>query len=360
VGDCLVWVQLGDGTPSSLSATIVSSTQIDVSATGVTGLVVPIISITVDDETDLSIPWTVATTVFGVPSYNSFDILLYVTRCSDNAIVASDSDSYAEQTSGSGTFSVTGLPAGTYTVVIQFIGFGTPTTTAEYSVVSSTSLVANPVIALWDDSGTTRQLWACPKLFLPPLTEDTGDWYADCAAADDVLTDALQVSNCVGFCESSPAPSSFTATDGGTSLTLDQAFASAPGLGALMWGGVNLEAGETVTASYTSNGITLGPPFDPDYATGLEMKIYDDAGTLVWSGNTYDGSTPSPLVSSAVPYTGRYTISVQLACLTVFGACFTTCSAVITSSGTMSVNQIAARYDLGLDCSGLLNCGDSC
>lgn len=207
----------------------------------------------------------------------------------------------------------------------------------------------NPVIALWDDSGTTRSLWACPKLLLPPSTEASGDWYADCATANADLT-STQVSNCVGFADPASAPgafTSFTATDGGSSLTLDILYPGTTSATQAMYGGVNAVAGQTLDFSFTSDA---GVPF-------FGITIFDDEGNVIESG----GRT-SPYSSAALPYTGRYTILVQATDLTPFPGVptLTTANFVITSSGTMSVNPVQARYDLGLVCAGTLNCGDAC
>jgi len=225
------------------------------------------------------------------------------------------------------------LISGTGTLgILTYVNFA-------FTVTCDMDYWVNPVIALWDDSGTTRKLWACPKLLLPPLTESTGTWYADCAAADAVLTDADQVSNCVGFCEGGPGLTAFTATDGGTSLTL----AVTGVAGAAAWGGINAEDGETITVTGTVSTGTVS----------LTVDIYDDTGTLVESSGS---SVSSPWTSAALPYTGRY--SVRAVVQSTVGSDDT--SGVITSSGTMSVNEIQALWDNGLTCPSRLDCGDSC
>lgn len=245
------------------------------------------------------------------------------------------------------------LPAdGEYIIVFipkdsTMIGFSAATAT----ITSSNIFNVNPVIALWNDSGTTRSLWACPKLLLPLLTEHTGTWYASCADAHTVLIDPLQVSNCVGYLDTYTRPDlfgSFTATDGGSSLTFNSTAAMGGVLtnSGVFWGGINAVAGQTLSFAFTTDG--------GDAIWGV--NIYDDTGTLV---ETLSGS-PS-MTSSPLPYTGRYTISGNASAgPPPFGSDFTTATLVVTSSGAMSVNPIQARYDAGLACAGLLNCGDAC
>lgn len=230
----------------------------------------------------------------------------------------------------------------TITSLTSGFPFGSDTMTSV--ATSDDTMTVNPVIALWDDSGTTRKLWACPKLLLPPLTESTGDWYADCAAADAVLTDAAQVSNCVGCYGGGTgnAPDAFTATDGGTSLSFSGTWGSPTAGFGDCYGGVNAEAGETLSFAFTGG-------------TQAEADIYDDTGTLIESL----GPSGSTLVSSALPYTGRYTFRVRTF-VSIMDPPFTAASMTATSSGTLSVNPIQARYDIGLDCAGTLDCGDAC
>lgn len=286
----------------------------------------------------LSIPYVM--TITGVPLTYLATFTLY--DCSGN-VVDTDSD-----TTASGTLSLSATDEGIYYLKLSFVG-GTATPGGSLGITatvsSSVDMIVNPVIAQWDDSGTTRNLWACPKLLLPPLTEFTGDWYADCAAAASVITD--QVSNCVGYTESAVIGAGFTATDGGTSLTLAELFGLPASSTDAMWGCVNVEAGETITFTGTTDGGS------PD----VFADIYDDAGVLVDSVGSGGGG--SPVTSIAMPYTGRYTIRTYLV-VPPPGSPFTSASVAITSSGAMSVNEIQALYDDSLTCPNRLDCGDSC
>lgn len=179
---------------------------------------------------------------------------------------------------------------------------------------------------------------SCPgtdKMLLPFLTESSGTWYADCASASSVLTNPLAVSNCIGYCGGGPGQTSFTATDSGTSITFDVGGVS----GAATSASLNLQSGKTIT-------VTCSPG-----AAVLLVNIYDNTGTLV----EYSGVATTPWTSAALPYTGRYIISVNVAGL---GPVST--SSTVTTTGTYSVNQIQALYDTGGASPSCLNCGSSC
>lgn len=293
-------------------------------------------SVSLKSGATVTVPWSISTdgdeTVVGAS----------IVDCATGYSVAGEI--IPPDAGASGTLSFVVPADGEYVLLISGLGIGILTyVNFAFTVTCDMDYWVNPVIALWDDSGTTRRLWACPKLLLPPLTESTGDWYADCAAAAAVLTDALQVSNCVGYCGfvGFDPLVSFTATDGGSSLSFS-IVTTGPEPGVMpIYGSVNAVGGQAITVA-SSGGQYVA------------FSIYDDTGTLV-EAITTPGMTSQ--TSSALPYTGRYTIEVSL-----FdpGDMPTTWTATITSSGTMSVNPIQARYDLSLTCSGNLDCGDSC
>lgn len=240
----------------------------------------------------------------------------------------------------SGTLTVPIIEEGEYWIFITATaGFdeGPETTfgiSATMVITSDDTIVVNPVEAQYADGLGEHFVEACPKLLIPPLTEATGDWYASCSDAHDDISD--NTSNCVGYTDYNPR-TSFTATDGGSSLSFSQSTVAPPPAFGLIWGSVNAESGKTLIIS--SSGF-------PD----ADVNIYNDAGVLV---ENLSGATP--LASSSLPYTGRYTVSISLT-----GAPVTSSIATITSSGTMTVNPIQALYDVGLTCPARLNCGDSC
>lgn len=270
----------------------------------------------------------------------SVSLVLY--DCQGNTI---DSDVLAD--TASGTLSVTVPSSNTY-IALVFWGacVGVPCGwTAANANVYAADLVPNPVIALWDDSGTTRQLEACPKMLLPPLTESTGTWYADETAAQDAIDD--QTSNCVGYIEEDHSGmfGAFTATDGGTSLELDGTGDGAPSPTLNMWGSINVDSGDVVTATFIDG---MGP--DPG-SVSTEFLLYDYEGSLLET----IGPGASPLAFSAVPYTGRYIVRSSSVASGV-GVLYASCDVTFTSSGTLSVNPIQALWDSGLSCPSRLNC----
>lgn len=230
---------------------------------------------------------------------------------------------------------------GIYFVILNpALNPGSPSIEVSATIVADDTMAVNPVVALYD-SGDPAAPWvidSCPRLFLPPLTEITGDWYVNLAAGTAVLASTL-VSNCVGYIDSLASLLTFTATDGGTDLTFDVTASAAASTG-FMWGSVNAVAGETLTATFSTDA---GTP------TG-DVNIYDYAGTLV---EALSGA--SALTSAALPYAGRYTVSVKITNPNPEPP-FDTATAAITSSGTLSVNPIQALYDLGLTCPGRIDC----
>ncbi len=250
-------------------------------------------------------------------------------KCGESSPVDSDSDSGA-----SGTLTVTAPDDGEYFIAINSSAFDSGSLTVAFSITCSGVFWVNPVIALWDDSGTTRQLEACPKMLLPPLTEAGWGWWADCANA--ALAISGQSADCLVYNEYPYI--SMSAVDSGTGVNLDAVMEmfNPP----IMWVSLNLEAGETLTAAYTAS------------VGAVSVTIFDYEGNEV---ETLLGV--SPLTSAALPYTGRYIVRATGAGDFPVG---TTVSVDYTSSGAISANQIQSLYNIDLDCPARLNCGDSC
>ena len=268
------------------------------------------------------------------------------------------SDVTLDTASGTMTWSVSA--DGTYYVLI-FWGacVGTPACgwSTGTAVVSSANLVTNPVIALWDDSGTTRQLEACPRLYLP-VDRGSGIWYASLAVAKSEI--ARTVSNCVGIGPGRdfPGTRSFTATDGGSSLTLAVSLnnpCSGFTVGADAYGGLNLEAGDTLSVAWSSSvtgttGVT----------SGYTLERLDESGLYVSvdSQSTFDaGTSDSGTFTYGITITGNYRVHISVSApssgTTTDTAAIT---AVFTSSGTLTVNPVRAQYDIGLDCPANWDC----
>jgi hypothetical protein len=208
----------------------------------------------------------------------------------------------------------------------------------ESTVSSDDTMIVNRGVAIYSDDVPEdySTLEAFPKLKLPPLTESSGDWYIDEGAAQTVIDDLT--SNCIAYIETLSANQSITATEPSSDLYI--VFTDSTNLPAAspyIWCSINVINGETLS-------------FDYVHYIGGTISIYNYNGVLVES---LSGSTSS-ITSSAVPYHGRYIIKLLLNNET--GGPFTNASVTITSSDTMSVNQISAAYDLGLTCPAYLDC----
>lgn len=244
-------------------------------------------------------------------------------------------------TSATQTFA---LPAGgTYTIIFEAAGNGAnPSMNCRVGGVSSGQVKAvNPVVAFWNDAGAYRPLEACPKMLLPPLTESTGTWYASEAATQAVINDAT--SACIAYNPNSGSTSSFSAVNGGTSATINASTAVSAGVQG--WISVNALAGETLTETYSGSvgsGNAIGG-----------MVIYDYNGELVQIVVDFFGS--GSITSSSLPYTGRYIVLLAFGS-DDSGSTSTSGVMTITSSSTMSVNNIQALWDSGADCPRRLNC----
>ncbi len=337
VADCYAaWLPLGF-TSSELSATTtVDDIEIYLSITGLINTVnsktmyayVPVTTA----ADDLVIQWTST-----IGNKVSFEMNIVVRSCTGTVIDSTSS------TDASGNFTVP-VSAGTYVVEI--------TSPAETSVngssyvldiiVSSGSFVPIPVVGEYDDSGTTRVLEVCPKMFLPILTESTGNWYADEAAAQDAIDD--NTAECIAYSNIRVNFPNFTFTPSFSSnLQYDWEYTNPAGLTSVDGtSSLNLEDGSTLTLTWSASGPT---------ESSASFDIYDYNGVSVFS----QSSTSSPITSSALPYSGRYIVAVSIAYQD--GPSFiSSASSTISSSSTVSVNQIQALYDVGLDCPAYLDC----
>ena len=213
------------------------------------------------------------------------------------------------------------------------------TISAQLSLSVPANRIPLPVVANVSGVGLVEK---CPKMLLPPLTESTGDWYADQAAAQSAITN--NVSNCVGYTTASSSfYTSFTATNGGTSLTIafvvPAASSAQPFMGG--WGSINALAGATLTFSF-SISTSVG-------TASAIIQVYDQDGTQVANLS----GTTSPL-TYVTTYTGRHIVFLGAAS----NKPELDASITVTSSSALSVNQIQALYATTplLDCPARLNC----
>lgn len=207
--------------------------------------------------------------------------------------------------------------------------------------------VVLPVVYGWNvpmtpDTGPWFDLQSCPKLLLPILTEATGDWYASSGDAQAAIDDFT--SNCVGY--SASVLETFTATDGGSMLTLygDTGTPTVTGV-VEMYGSVNALEGETIDIDYVLT-TTAG-------ALDVTIDIYYQDGTLVETFSDIGGSGSGTFTSAPLTVTGKFIIRVNGGGDPDEQKTFT---AEITSSGTLTVNPVQALYDVGLNCPQTLDC----
>lgn len=343
VFDCLIYGN-DDGytvttTPGTNSLAINGSQAIGASNNGLTLWM----AVSLKAGSTIQFDWVATAT--GASSEQDSDILIQILKCDWSPFGTSLTDSDPSPSGFSGTltgpvdkFGPTTIPSDdTYFLLLAFTaGYGSTTTSVavDWTVTVDDTAAFQPVVALWDDSGTTRQLEACPKLYLPVLTESTGDWYEDCANAAANIT--LATADCLFSIDDGYGdPPEYTAS--GALVVARSNVVPFFGIGG--WASFNAIAGETISVAWT------------DFMTAT-VDIYDDTGTLV---QHLTGSS-SPLTSSALPYTGRYIIHVVISA----GGSFTSASFMMTSSGTITANPIQALYDIGLTCPARLYCGDSC
>lgn len=222
----------------------------------------------------------------------------------------------------------------------------------------------SPAIALWDDSGTTRKLWACPKLYLPiyfpgPLP---GIWYPSLVVAQSEI--ARTVYSCIGIGTGRDYPGTYyaSAIDGGTSLQLiasQDNYCGGSGPGTAMFGSVNLVAGDTLSVAWSS--ALSGGAIDISSTYTLYRLKEDGTYESIDTQNSTipSGTSDSGTFTFPITITGNYVVGFSV--FGVGGATTTEASmdATFTSSGTLSVNPVQAMWDAGLDCPGLWDCTGS-
>jgi flagellar hook assembly protein FlgD len=106
-----------------------------------------------------------------------------------------------------------------------------------------------------------------------------------------------------------------------------------------MWGSVNVEPGETLSAAFT---IT-----NPHAAATVRLRIYDDAGALL---ETLTSTSATGTLTSAALDGGRYTAEVRGGRTDGAATDMLTASFVLTATGTMTVNPAMALWDDGENC----------
>jgi hypothetical protein len=285
-----------------------------------------------------------------------------------------DSDGNTDPESPTATLTLTATVDGVYSVHLMTWGINTSSPLnfqTDTSITCDDVFWVNPVIALWDDSGTTRQLEACPKMIIP-FPEFTGAWYGDEAAAQDAI-DQFTV-DCELYVDVDVSTPGYSASLSGTDIDMllevsDDCVPQETLFGAIS---VNLVGGDIITVSAASVSSYYIPPEGECPTCNPDFPDECDAFQVSVSVNTPDGATivfgdsseSTSLSQSAggsftVPYTGRFIFSVGGG---RGNSQWTQCcldSVHVTASlsgGTISVNPIQALYDVGLDCPARLDC----
>lgn len=340
VADCLVYINLTSGGSITAKSASATGNQLDFSVTG---------------NPD-GIPF--ATQAFMWASFECVaGSVITISKSGFGGsmlgrIYACDGTLVEEINSPSGTDIVfTALAAGGYIIHWRATSSGFPPETLNFSVASSDTTVFNPVIAQWDDSGTTRKLEACPKLYMPTLPLVPGTLYASCA---DAATALGFVASCIGLIL--PTIDTRSASDLGTSIELSGSDASHAIDAMTLYASINAEAGETLSFAWD---VSASGSFGADGTITCSIFDDSDASVEVLSDTMADVGGTGTLTSAALPYTGRYTVEINF---TPGFDDVSTASAdiTITSSGAISANPAQALYDVGLTCPARLNCGDSC
>lgn len=327
VGDCLC-AGFGSANPAGGTVTADNSTPntLIISADNTISVSPPFSlaismysSVTVSADAVLDISWNIPSRLSS--GFNRIEIY----QCSYN--LGSDPIEFYDITANTGSHSMAALPAGTYVIICSAqadVGFDH--FQATFTISTTSTMVVNPAIAKWDDSGTTRNLEACPKTNIPD-TFGEGDWYANETAAQTAITN--YTSNCVGYCRNFI---SFTATDGGSSLTF--AGERFGGAGLVCWGSISLLAAGTITFTYSNS---LG---------GFSTVYADDGITVVAS---FSGAGPHTTASLSP---GKYYVNTNQ---NTDGS-HPAGNVIITSSASITVNPIQALYNRSVDCPARLDC----
>lgn len=240
--------------------------------------------------------------------------------------------------------------AGTYTVWVSFSPWPNATTS---SLSFSTTLpgairIINPVGAEYDDSGTTRQLQACPMLIV-------GEAFSNQTEAQEFL-DSEEISNCIGFHRTSVnggeglASSSFNLS-GSTSVSITSSaltnFNPDPPTGPLLAQSILVGFSKT-----TSAPTSVTASFSFSHGSLLVVNIYsqDNLGGLTFVGS---GGSGDPII---VPYAGVFLIIIG-----TLGDNFDSPSGEyamldFTASINISPLTIGVLYSNGTDCPSRLSC----
>lgn len=242
-------------------------------------------------------------------------------------------------------------------------GPGSPFSACDISMTSSDAYWVNPVIALWDDSGTTRQLEACPRTLAPIGTEQSGDWFADATEAAGFFssTGSEQVADCLGIIDwswSGGSLSAKAATGGATpSVSAEIATASiADSANIQLRRGVSLMGGDTITANIVLLGSSGGAGID---VRSIFDVIDPITGTVEFTDTQSSGGDSLSISPTfTAPWTGKFYLNLRARYRASGPAAGDFQASIgVSSSGTMNGDApVQALYDVGLTCPARLDC----
>lgn len=219
---------------------------------------------------------------------------------------------------------------------------------------------------------------SCPtsgKMLLPPLTESTGDWYADCAAAEAALAFVFESCSIYAKPTGSGSISSASAISSGFTVTSDSAFEGVERYAVRYETGVSVMLDSTFNAVQVTHDTTSfsinADPFSIILIAEDGTTIFSDTGPLLAPPITtvYGFTIPAP---------GRYFLFIEVACEAdsptpiSFTETLTVEFGELTGGGPPpdppptftpgSVDLLLAQalYDTGGASPSCLNCGDSC
>jgi hypothetical protein len=264
----------------------------------------------------------------------------------------------------SGTFSFPITDAGEYWVKFQAQaaddgGSGTATTgmDTDFVISSDDTMVVNPVIAQWDDSGTTRQLEACPKMLLPPQFPPygtAGDWYVDETEAQAAIDDWAY--DCAIY-SPDPGVTSATATGDAVAISGDRTLVDASLVSQVYLYSISAENGDSITYSGSSAVSFTGPT--PGFTEAqIILEFFEEDGTVIDSAFDSGTTTASISGSFTAPYSGKFYFSLgfSVEAVSVDPGESLTLAGTFSQSGGTAVNPIQALYDVGLTCPARLDC----
>lgn len=177
--------------------------------------------------------------------------------------------------------------------------------------------------------------------------------FADCASAYVVMSDSLQVSNCVGYFQNEITPLTASAVSSANKLTMDQTYSTLWEVA--FWSSLNLVSGQTLNIAWTGTASGGVPGVDE---WGFLYYIYDDEGNVV--DNDFLGSTEEGSFQFVVPSTGTYRLFCYFSACVASGSCGWSHMHLELTAPSLTVNPVRANYGPDPENPSHLNCGDSC